>query len=284
MDDYYLKLIGFFLLLILFIVIWMVYRWWKRKKLLDQISQTPFPGQYKEVLQKIPHYGRLPEEDKREIEHSIRLFIGTKEFIGNKMEITDEIRVTIAFYACLLVLHSSVGNCYESLKTIIVYPHAMITEQIRGSGGIYSKEEMVLSGQSANDTVVISWHDAKKEAYHLRHENVVIHEFAHEIDFMEGWADGIPPLELSRYDEWSRVMYSEFQKLGNVSMKNRDWGKYKLLGSYAATNEAEFFAVLTERFFESPKSLRHHFPDLYKELKEFYKIDPIIFDKQANIS
>lgn len=240
------------------------------------IDSTPFPEAYRRVVQKIPHYGKLSQEDQKKIERSIRLFVSTKEFIGKEMEITDEIRVTIAFYACLLLLHIDAANCYENLKTIIVYPFAMVTEQVRANGGIYSKEEMVLSGQSANDTVVISWHDARKEAYHLRHENVVIHEFAHEIDMMDGEADGVPPLELSRYNEWSQVMYTEFKKLNSVALKNRDWGKYKTIGAYAATNEAEFFAVITERFFESPDSLKHHFPDLYKELKDFYNINPII--------
>jgi Mlc titration factor MtfA (ptsG expression regulator) len=257
---------------------WTLFKRKKRKRLLREISQTPFPENYKKILQKIPHYNKLTEADREKIERSILLFIRTKTFIGNKLEITDEIRVTIAFYACLLLLHVNIGNCYDNLKTIIVYPFAMVTEQVRLNGGIYSKEEMILSGQSANDTVVISWHDAKKEAYHLRHENVVIHEFAHEIDFMNGEVDGTPPLELSRYHEWSQVVYPEFKRLSEVALKERDWGKYKLLGSYASTNEAEFFAVITERFFESPHSLKHHFPDLYQELKAFYKIDPVIFE------
>ena len=238
----------------------------------------PFPHEYKKILQKIPHYSKLSGRDRKKIERSTLLFIHSKEFLGNHITVTDEIRVTIAFYACLLLLHLERLNCYESLRTVIVYPFAMMTEQVRYNGGIFSKEEFILSGQSANDTVVISWHDAKKEAYHLRHENVVIHEFAHEIDFMEGEVDGIPPLELSKYDEWSQIMYTEFNRLAKVALKNRDWGKYKVLGSYAATNEAEFFAVITERFFESPQSLKHHFPDLYNELQSFYRIDPMIFE------
>ena len=278
MPDYYLNLIGFISGLVVLSLAWTLFKREKRKRLLREISQTPFPENYKKILQKIPHYNKLTEADREKIERSILLFIRTKTFIGNKLEMTDEIRVTIAFYACLLLLHVNIGNCYDNLKTIIVYPFAMVTEQVRLNGGIYSKEEMVLSGQSANDTVVISWHDAKKEAYHLRHENVVIHEFAHEIDFMNGEVDGTPPLELSRYHEWSQVVYPEFKRLSEVTLKERDWGKYKLLGSYASTNEAEFFAVITERFFESPHSLKHHFPDLYQELKAFYKIDPIIFE------
>jgi len=283
MPEYYVKLLGFISAIILLTGGWTFYKWWKRRSLLEEIERTPTPQSYREILERIPHYTALPQEEKLRIEHSIRLFIRSKEFIGNSIEITDEIRVVIAFYACLLLLHLDTTNCYESLKTIIVYPHAMVTEQLRTQGGIYSKEEMILSGQSANDTVVISWHDAKREAYHLRHENVVIHEFAHEIDFMDGQIDGVPPLELSKYDEWSRIMYEEFSKLHTIALKNRDWGKYKMIGAYAASNEAEFFAVLTERFFESPRSLKRHFPDLYRELKSFYRIDPLLFESAGRV-
>jgi Mlc titration factor MtfA (ptsG expression regulator) len=278
MPEYYVNLLSFIGGLILLMLLWMFYRWRKRQKIVREIERTPLPDTYRDVLKKIPHYNRLSDNDRLRIERSVRLFIRSKEYIGNGIEITDEIRVVIAFYACLLLLHIETANCYDTLKTIIVYPHAMVTEQLRANSGIYSKEKMILSGQSANDTVVISWHDAKKEAYHLRHENVVIHEFAHEIDFMDGEVDGVPPLELSKYNEWSRVMYDEFRKLNTVALRNRDWGKYKMIGAYAASNEAEFFAVITERFFESPHALKHHFPDLYKELSSFYKIDPILFE------
>ncbi|MBA1432346.1 MAG: zinc-dependent peptidase [Epsilonproteobacteria bacterium] len=162
-------------------------------------------------------------------------------------------------------------------ETIIIYPNAVAFENLQAQGGTYTKEKFLIDGQAANDTVIIIWHDAKREAYHLRHNNVIVHEFAHEIDFMDGEIDGVPPIERSKYDEWSRVLFGNFKKLNSVALKNRDWGKYKLLGSYAATNEAEFFAVVTERFFESPQSLKKHFPELYNELKEFYKIDTIKF-------
>ncbi|MDY0117819.1 MAG: zinc-dependent peptidase, partial [Sulfurimonadaceae bacterium] len=128
---------------------------------------------------------------------------------------------------------------------------------------------------SSHDTVVIIWDEAKSEAYHLRQENVIIHEFTHVIDFMSGEIDGVPPIEKSKYSEWSRVLNGEFDKLNKIALKNKNWGKYELLGSYASTDEAEFFAVATERFFGSPQSLKEKFPELYNELENFYKIDPI---------
>jgi len=247
----------------------------KEEKRLEKILALPFNETYRKYLQTTPHYNQLTQEDKIKIERSITLFSNSKEFIGAGIDVTDEMKVIIAFYACLLLLHKTTTNCYDNLKTIIIYPNAVALDNVQASNGIYTKEKFLIDGQSANDTVIIVWHDAKKEAYHLRHDNVIVHEFAHEIDFMDGEIDGVPPIENSKYDEWSRVLFGDYKKLSDVVLKNREWGKYKLLGSYAATNEAEFFAVVTERFFESPHSLKKHFPELYEELKDFYKIDTV---------
>jgi len=274
--NYYLGLLLFFAFLGgvgLFIYLFISFR--KRKKL-QEILSLEFKEESRNYLNNTPHYKNLAPEDKQKIERSILLFIHTKEFIGAGIDVTAEMKVIIAFYACLLLLKKdTIHNCYENLQTIIIYPSAVAFERVAQNGGVYTKEKFLIDGQAANDTVIIIWHDAKKEAYHLRHDNVIIHEFAHEIDFMDGAVDGVPPLEHSKYDEWARILYHDYKKLNNVASKNREWGKYKLLGSYAATNEAEFFAVLTERFFQSPKSLQKHFPELYKELKDFYGIDPV---------
>lgn len=248
-----------------------IYQNEKKEKLLSQ----PFKEEWREYLRRIELYRNLPNEDKERIEKSIVYFAFSKEFIGVGIDITEEMKIVTAFYACLLLLHSKLGGCYDQLKTIIIYPNAVAIENIQNNGGIFAKEQFLIDGQSAGDTVVLIWHDAKKEAYHPRHENVVIHEFAHEIDFMDGIADGVPPIAQTKYHEWAQTVFKEFDRLHDVFYKNRDLGKYKLLGEYASTNEAEFFAVLSERFFESPNSLKKHFPGLYKELKELYGIDPV---------
>ena len=275
MPVYYLRMMAFFAVLIMLLLLWWSWQAYHRKKLKEKIAAMPFPESYRNVLQKIPHYQRLSEEDKHRIERSILYFIHTKTFVGVKMEVTEEMKAVIAFYACLLLLHLPQKGCYDALRTIILYPSTVIYDAVRENGGIYTKEKFLIDGQSAGDTVVLVWHDAKFEAYHLRHENVIVHEFAHEIDFMDGMADGVPPMERSKYHEWTSVLFKDYQKLHDVALKNREWGRYKLLGEYAATNEAEFFAVVTERFFESPHSLKRHFPELYEELKDFYRIDPV---------
>lgn len=245
----------------------------RRKSFLHTIENRLFSEGYKTVVEKIPYYHKLSSADQEQLQHSMLRFIYTKEFIGIDLEMTEEIKLVIAFYACLLLVHKATEYCYDNLKTIIVYPHSVMTKQVKSYGGIYTKAQFMIEGQSANDTVVITWHEAKREAYHMRHNNVMIHEFAHEIDFMDGEIDGVPPIEKSKYDGWVHTLNKEFKTLSNISHKNRGWGKYKLLGSYAATNEAEFFAVVTERFFESPVSLKQHFPELYNEFEDFYQID-----------
>ncbi len=260
-------------LLLLFSIVFTLYLmlqlflWLRHRALLSRLKKALFPGNYKEILEKTPFYSHLNADDRAMMHYSILRFINEKEFIGlNRMAITDEVRVIIAFYACLLLLHIKKHDCYSNLKTILVYPYEFITHQTKSYGGIYTKEKFILEGQSASDTVVISWHNAKREAYHLYHQNVVLHEFAHEIDFMNGEIDGIPPMEENRYQEWTQVMYAEYKKLNEKSLKGRYLGKYKVIGNYAATNEAEFFAVVSERFFEAPQSLKRYFPDIYKEL------------------
>lgn len=227
------------------------------------------------ILKKIPYYTKLTDEEQQRLSFSMRYFLASKNFIAVRMPLTREVKLVIAFYACFLLLHRQKLGCYQNLKHIIVYAHDILRQEIKNNGGIYAQEQFILEGQSSNDVVVLSWYELKKEAYSLKGENVAVHEFTHEIDFMEGAVDGIPPIALSKYRHWTQTMSKPFLRLNKKVLKNRDWGKYKILGSYAATNEAEFFAVITERYFESPKKFKTHFPDLYALLLDFYKIDPL---------
>jgi len=271
--EYYLHLFAFVTIIWVTVVVFWLYGEYRKRKRLRWIASLRFGDQSRSYLKQLSHYRYLSKEEKEKIERSILLFIHTKTFTGVKLEVTEEMKIVIAFYACLLLLHIETDNCYDNLKTIVIYNQPVFIDRLQNNGGIFSKEQLLIDGQSANDTVVIVWHDAKREAYHPRKENVIIHEFSHEIDFMDGEINGIPPLERSKYHEWTNILYREFQKLHTIALKNREWGDYQLIGEYASTSEAEFFAVLTERFFESPHSLKKKFPDLYHILKDFYHVD-----------
>ena len=243
----------------------------KYKLLIKKLSKIPFPEKYKKYLSNLYHYQKLPNDLKIKIERSILLFMKTKKFIGVKIDVTDEIKVIISFYACLIVINRN--ECYEELEYIYVYPHTMILNTIQNNGGIYNKEIFLISGEAVGDSVVISWNEAKKDAYHLRHNNVIIHEFTHELDFESGIVDGVPPLERSRYNEWINVIGKNYEEFKQKIINHKSLDKYKLINPYGATNEAEFFAVLSEMFWTKPKTLKKHFPDIYEEFKNFFNFD-----------
>ncbi len=268
---YFLFLIQFILTLGALFLLYKTFVYTKKVLLVKRIEKMKFPVKYEEILQNIPHFNRLPDVLKQKIRKSILLFTETKEFRGIEIDIDDQIKVVIAFYACLLKLFKD--DCYEELHTIIVYPNEIFTQIVENSGGITKKEEVVLEGESIGGTVVVVWSEAKKEAYHPKNHNVIVHEFAHEIDYEDGAIDGIPPVEFSKYRQWTDVMFGEYDKLKEKIQKGRYLEKYRLIGSYAAKNEAEFFAVTSELFFEKPLSLKKHFPDVYNELKDFYGFD-----------
>jgi Mlc titration factor MtfA (ptsG expression regulator) len=269
---YYLALMQLLSLLLFLFLVWQAVGYYRKMRLWKRVSSMPFPESYETALGRIPHYRLLPDDLKRRLRPKILYFSQTKEFVGIKTEVTDEMRAVISFYACLMVLNIP-GECYEELSTILIYPYDVVAKEIRENGGIYAEERLILEGQSAGDTVVIAWNEARRQAYHLRHHNVIIHELAHVLDFENGAADGVPPLERSRYHRWTRVLYRRFKELRERAGKNREWADYKLIGAYAATDEAEFFAVVTELFFQRPKTLKTHFPDIYEELAAFYGLD-----------
>ena len=268
---YYLFMMTFIFALMALILVWQSIGYFRRMRLWKRIRATPLPPGYAEILQRIPHYRRLPEDLKSKIHDSIRFFIATKEFRPVDLTLSEEMQVVIAFYACLLQLGRE--DCFEGLHTIVIYPNDVITHRIEASGGIFTRGEFLLEGESAGGTVVVAWNEARREVYHPGKHNVIVHELAHELDYEDGAADGVPPLDRSRYYAWTQVMFKNYTRLAEHFRKGRYLEKYSLIGPYAATNEAEFFAVVSELFFEKPKSLKKHFPDIYRELEAFYGLD-----------
>ena len=189
------------------------------------------------------------------------------------LELTDEIKVTIAAQACLLLLHRET-DYYPRLITILVYPHAYVAKSIEPiGGGVVLEGETARLGEAWKDgVVVLSWDDVRQGASDLHDgHNVVLHEFAHQLDQQDGSADGAPILEhRSQYVTWARVLSDEYDQLRRDTEK----GRTDVLDEYGATNPAEFFAVATECFFEKPIQLRRKHPQLYEELKAYYRQDP----------
>ncbi|WP_309499872.1 zinc-dependent peptidase [Sulfurovum sp.] len=269
---YYLLLIQFIFTLMGLFLLWQGVRYFRRMWQYKKLKSIPFPKSYGIILQNIHQYKVLSPAHKEKLHLLMQFFIDEKEFVGARMTITDEIKVIIAFYACLMRLGFEWGE-KDHVSTVIVYPKHFIVNETHSSGGINHNETSILEGQSANGTVVISWQDIKQNITQQQKDNVIIHEFAHELDFEDGFADGTPVLESSNYRSWSEVFSNSFDSLHNESKAKESSEKVALLGTYALKNEAEFFAVCSERFFETPKAFKAYFPDIYQELKRFYKLD-----------
>ena len=244
---------------------------WQRRR----IGKGAFPLKWLSIVVKaVPYYSKLPQADQKELQRHILIFLSEKKFEGcGGLEITDEIRLTIAAWACVLLLHRKT-DYYPGLSSILVYPNAYVVPQREYlSSGAVIEGEQVLAGQSqARGPVVLSWDDVKNpDKIGIDEHNVVLHEFAHQIDQSFGLGDSSSVLKSrSKFLEWAKVLQRDFRKLQMDVGSNRR----TFLDSYGATDEAEFFAVATEFFFERPAELQKQHPDLYNELKNFYHQDP----------
>jgi Mlc titration factor MtfA (ptsG expression regulator) len=160
------------------------------------------------------------------------------------------------------------------LYTILVYPSAYVAKSIEpiGGGMVLAGEQARLGEASRDGVVVLSWDDVLAGASDVHDgHNVVLHEFAHQLDHEDGVADGAPILpRRSMYVAWARVLGAEYDHLRN----HPEHGRKSVLDQYGAINPAEFFAVATECFFEKPTQLKKRHAELYDELKEYYNQDP----------
>jgi len=245
----------------------------KRRKR-EHIRNLPFPEKWQEILEKnISYYHHLNSEDQAELRGHIQIFLSEKTFEGlDGLVITDEIKVTIAAQACILLLHRET-DYYPTLYTILVYPHPFYSNIKQNlPGRIIEEGNQGRLGESWNrGPVILSWDDVSRSAHdHNDKHNVVFHEFAHQLDGESGAADGAPVLSgRSSYIAWARVLSEEYQDLLD-HLKHHHKSD---IDSYGATNAAEFFAVVTEYFFEKPIQLKKRHPELYEQFKDFYKLD-----------
>ena len=243
-----------------------------RRRRRKTLRARPFPADWDAILRKnVPLDARLDEADRKELRGHINVLLAEKYFEGcGGLILTDEIKVTIAAQACLLLLHRQT-DYYRTLVTVLVYPSAYQAKSIENLGGgmVLEGEEGRLGEAWVSGVVVLSWDDVRSGSAEMRDgHNVVLHEFAHQLDQEDGVADGAPELEQrGQYVAWARVFGNEYEHLRNSTGKS-------VLDRYGATKPAEFFAVATECFFEKPSQLKRKHPDLYEELKEYYHQDP----------
>ena len=244
-----------------------------------RLRSEPVPPAWRTILEhNLPIFSRLSPADQAELLGHTQVFLAEKHFEGaGGLELTEEIRVTIAGQACLLLLHRDT-DYYPELISIIVYPSGYTAREDRHiGGGIWEEGEEDRLGHTGQrlSALVLAW-DAVRHgaAAPTDGENLVLHEFAHQLDFENKSSDGTPALDTrADYLAWGRVMSAEFNALRRAS----DAGEATLLDDYGATNPAEFFAVITEAFFERPRALKKKHPRMYEQLQRFYKQDPTTY-------
>jgi Mlc titration factor MtfA (ptsG expression regulator) len=251
-----------------------VFGFFKRRRR-ARLQAAPFPPEWLEIIERnVGYYACLPDVDRRELLGLTQIFLAEKTFEGcGGLELSDEIKVTIAAQACLLLLHRQT-DIYPRLVTILVYPSAYVARNVKSIGGpLVLEDETARLGESwTSGVVVLSWNDVRAGASDIHDgQNLVLHEFAHQLDREDGAVNGTPLLEQSsQYLAWGRVLNAEYERL----RRDSQLGRPTVLDLYGATDPAEFFAVATECFFEKPRVMRLRHPELYEELKTFYRQDP----------
>jgi Mlc titration factor MtfA (ptsG expression regulator) len=226
----------------------MLFSWLQRRRR-AKILAKPFPPAWLTYLhQNAAHYQYLSETEQDRLRNDLRIFIAEKNWEGCAgLTITDEIKVTIAAQACLLVLGME-HNHYDRVLSILVYPSSYRAQSGDDSrDAIYDERNARLGEAHYRGPVILSWEEVLKDGRQpARGHNLVFHEFAHQIDFLDGVVDGTPPLkDDAQARRWHDVMTDEYQGL----IRESEIGKATLLDQYGTTNEAEFFAVATECFF-----------------------------------
>ena len=253
-----------------------------KKRRRQQLQAKPFPAAWRSIVTRnFPTFRRLPRADQIELLGHVQVFLAEKHFEGcGGLELTDEIRVTIAAQACLLLLHRQT-DYYPQLTSILVYPSAYIAHETRHlDGNIWEEGEDHRLGHTGRrlGSLVLAWDDVRRGAADPSDgRNLVLHEFAHQLDFEDYATDGAPALATkAEYQSWVQVMNREFAALRAAA----ETGIPTVLDTYGAENPAEFFAVVTEAFFERPRALRAKHPDLYAEFAQFFRQDPVQFSAE----
>jgi len=239
-----------------------------RKRLLAE----PFPEAWLPILKGLPFYRALDERGQERIRDDLRVLIAEKEWEGcGGLELTDEIRVTIAAQASLLLMNID-HEYFYNVKTILVYPSAYRTMPRTDAAGVVQQGQANLGEAWQRGPVILSWDATLHWALDAKDgHNLVLHEFAHKLDMKTGAADGTRPLrDREQHAAWVATMTTEFNALRDAASR----GRATVLDHYGATNPAEFFAVATECFFEKSARLRSRHPSLYALLSDYYQQDP----------
>lgn len=244
---------------------------WLRRAQAPEID----PALWQATVANLPFLAGLTVDAENRLKSLTEQFLAEKEFsTAGGLRLSDEICISIAVQGCLPVLELGL-SAYRGWVGIVVYPDEFVVpRRIEDEDGIVHEFDDVLSGEAwEGGPLVISWHDVQLAAQaDSAGYNVVIHEFAHKLDMLNGEADGIPALH-SGLDEdgWIAVFDAAFEDF----CRRVDADEQTLIDPYASQDHSEFFAVISEVFFLTPQVVASEYPDLYDLLRRYYRQDPL---------
>ena len=246
---------------------------WLRTRRRKKLQAQPFPPAWVDWLRPLPFYELLDEDERTRLHAILRVLVAEKTWTGSpEFPVTEEMKVIISAQAALLILE--IDHAYFArADEIIVRPSVYEASYHRRDGGVISEGQHNLGEAWYRGPVILAWDGVRQGAADPKDgHNLVLHEFAHKLDMLDGYVDGTPPLHLrATYKTWTKVMSAEFEALKDAARR----GRKSVLDAYGATNEAEFFAVATETFFEKPRQLQAKHEALYDLLRDYYRQDPI---------
>lgn len=264
----------YFGLVILGVVAALVARHLSRKRAIAELLSSALSDRQRAVIsEQVPLTRTIPRELRATLEGKIHRFLDQVDFIGcNGLEVDEEMELSIAAQACLLVVNSD--QWYDGLSTILIYPSAFKSVQQSQVGYVVTEREIVRSGESwLHGPVILSWAHSRQGAINPRDgQNVVFHEFAHQIDALTGATNGVPILGPGQsFAEWEKAFLSAYE----AHVEKVTNGRRTVIDAYGAENHEEFFAVAVEMFFEKPAPLKREEPAIYKQLEKLFQVDPV---------
>lgn len=250
-------------------MIWLLEKW-RRRRILKRVPIAE--SIWQPVIARLPLLHGLSEDELNRLREWTTIFLHDKKIHGvQDLVMTEAMRVMIAVQACVLILYLD-PEYYDDWVEVIVYPGKFILDRAyRDEAGVVHARRVVASGESwLAGPVVLSWEDVAHPRYKDGY-NVVVHEFAHKLDMLNGSANGYPPLHRSMDP---RVWAEVFSHAYEIFCEQVEQGEETGINPYAATDSAEFFAVLSEVFFVNPCLLKRHFPEVYQQMALYYRQDP----------
>ena len=260
----------------------MIFSWFKDRRRKELLAE-PFPAAWREyVAANVRHYAYLDPAKRELMQAVVRVMVAERNWSGGAaLTVTDEMKVTVAAQASVLVLGLEQPYFFDRVQSIILYPGAYVRPpQLQRY--LNAREGVPFAGEAwYHSPIILSWEHVLQAGRNMANGgNVVLHEFAHYLDGLDGEVDGTPPLAGREQERtWYQVTEAEYRRLVGSAKRH----EVTLLDHYGATNKAEFFAVATECFFERPHALARQHEELYGVLRDFYRQDPAAWLPDAAI-